>query len=460
MFSLNLRQYLPKSLFGRALLILVFPIVLIQFTVGGIFADRIFKEMTGIMSENYVRVINQVVTDFSSAEDRAISVERAEALGLTIVDVSGLPNRDLRERGFFDLSGLYIERSLSQKVDGLKAIELDRGSPFGIYLWIEQNDRIIMVSFSRRFVSARNPHQLPVIMVFTSLLLTAVAVFFLRNQITPIQNLAEAADAFGQGRSIPLRPRGATEVRRATGAFLGMRSRIERHIDQRTLMLSGVSHDLRTPLTRLKLGVSMLDDAGADKDALRSDITDMENIIDEFLTFAGEDQDEGWDSMSPADFIEDVLARCRRSTKEDQTITFETELSRGAMVEWRSTAIQRAIENLVENALRYGQTVSVRLDQVGDSLRIAIEDDGPGIAPEDREKSTNAFVRLDTARNQNKGAGTGLGLAIAQDILRAHGGTLRLDQSAALGGLSVILILPLSRKSPGVKTGSGVFSSA
>ena len=445
---MRLREYLPKSLFGRALLILVLPIVVIQVTVGGIFADRIFNEMTGIMSSNYVRAINQVTGDYVSSTNKEAVVERAAELGLQLSAEANLPDRPLNQRNFFDLSGLYIERALSDAVVGLKAMELEPVSPLRVYLWVERDEQMLQLVFPRRFVSARNPHQLPVIMVLTSLLLTAISVVFLRNQITPIKELAEAADAFGQGRMLPMRPRGASEVRRAARAFLDMRSRIDRHIDQRTLMLSGVSHDLRTPLTRLKLGLSMLSDTKEDTHELTKDISDMENIIDEFLSFAGEDQDEGWERVNPGNFLADIINRTKPMLGDGREIKYVSGIDDDLTVIWRTTAMSRAVTNLIGNAMRFGSSIEVSLTGDKKWLRITIEDDGPGIHPDEREAALNAFVRLDAARNQNKGGGAGLGLAIAKDIIHSHGGKLELSRSRKLGGLCCTLTLPILQDQP------------
>ena len=441
---MRLRELMPKSLFGRALLILVFPIVVIQLTVGGIFAHRIFNEMTGIMSSNYVRVINQTTRDFIAAEDKDAVTRKANELGLTIQSLEKVPTEPPGELNFFDLTGRYIERSLSEDVIGLQRMELEPNSPYRVSLWINRDQALMKLTFTRQFVSARNPHQLPVIMVLTSLLLTGIAIFFLRNQITPIRKLATAAEAFGQGRTTPLRPRGATEVRRATSAFLGMRQRIERHIDQRTLMLSGVSHDLRTPLTRLKLSVSMLPE-GQDTTDLLKDIEDMENIIDEFLNFAGENHEDQWENVNPKALVKKIVGTCERTLEVHHEISFKSVGDLPTNVVWRPTSVQRAIENLVQNAAKFGDQIEVRLIGNSKSIKIEIADNGPGIPENQRENALNAFVRLDPSRNQNKGGSVGLGLAITQDIMRSHGGSLNLGQSTSLGGLSVTLTFPRSR---------------
>ena len=251
----------------------------------------------------------------------------------------------------------------------------------------------------------------------------------------PITRLARAAEAFGRGRHLDYRPAGAVEVRAAGNAFLDMRARIERQIDQRTLMLSGVSHDLRTPLTRLKLGLSMLDDE--DREAMEQDVTDMERLIDEFLDFARGASEGEAKPVDPVALVAQIVEDMRRAERDVTLYLAEGE----GTVALRSAGIRRAVENLVNNAVRYGTRAEVSVLLTDKSLRIRVEDDGPGIPKERREEAVKPFVRLDTARNQNLGSGVGLGLSIATDIARAHGGMLRLGESERLGGLRAELVI-------------------
>ena len=241
---------------------------------------------------------------------------------------------------------------------------------------------------------------------------------------------AAAATAFGRGEHLPYVTRGATEVRAAGQAFLAMRARIERQIESRTLMLSGVSHDLRSPLTRLKLGLTLLpqDD---DTAALLGDISDMERLLEEFLAFARGDAMEDSVLCDPAEVLHTLIANALRSGHSIKIATLQT----CAPVSMRPFAVTRALENLVGNAQRFGKHVEVSLTVTPESLRYVIEDDGPGIPETDRAQAIEPFQRLDAARNPNQGGGVGLGLAIATDIARSHGGDVTLSQSQRLGGL-------------------------
>ena len=272
------------------------------------------------------------------------------------------------------------------------------------------------------------------IFFFTSIVMTVVAYMFLRNQLRPITKLARAAEDFGKGRNVAYRPRGALEVRAAGRAFLDMRARIDRQIEQRTLMLSGVSHDLRTPLTRLRLGLALIPE-DAEVAALQSDVAEMERMVDEFLSFVRGDAMEGSEPTDAVALIERTVARSGEGTRLAEVI------GTAQPVEMRPMAIARAVENLVSNARRFADRVDVRLEFQDRSLRISVEDNGPGIPEAQREEALRPFTRLEPSRDPNRGGGVGLGLSIAADIALSHGGALRLSQSERLGGLRADLVI-------------------
>jgi two-component system osmolarity sensor histidine kinase EnvZ len=259
-----------------------------------------------------------------------------------------------------------------------------------------------------------------------------IAYYFLRRQLRPITKLAEAAEEFGKGRAVKYRPRGAQEVRAAGRAFLDMRARIERQIEQRTLMLSGVSHDLRTPLTRMRLALSLLPE-DAEVVALQADVVQMERMVDEFLSFVRGDAMEGSELADVVALVQGVADRAG--------VPLAGIEGQAEPVMMRPQAIVRAVENLVSNAQRFGNRVELRLVFQERSLRIVVEDDGPGIPADRREEALRPFTRLDASRDPNRGAGVGLGLSIASDIALSHGGALRLSDSETLGGLRVDLVI-------------------
>jgi two-component system osmolarity sensor histidine kinase EnvZ len=264
-----------------------------------------------------------------------------------------------------------------------------------------------------------------------------VAILFLRNQIKPILRLSEAAESFGKGRPPPddFRPRGAREVRQAANAFIEMRDRIERHVEQRTIMLAGVSHDLRTVLTRFKLQLAMFEET-PELDAMRADVDEMQAMLEDYLAFAKGDSGEEIVRADIGEILSEVKSQAHGATE----VTIEVK-DAPLVVPLKRHAFKRAVANLVNNAARFAEHVSVSATRHDGSLWVEIEDDGPGIPEAEREHVFRPFYRLDHARNQDSGS-TGLGLAIARDIARIHGGDIALSQSP-LGGLKAVLKVPV-----------------
>tara|TARA_R100000935_G_scaffold10817_1_gene21610 strand:- start:485 stop:1426 length:942 start_codon:yes stop_codon:yes gene_type:complete len=305
-----------------------------------------------------------------------------------------------------------------------------------VTVWIATEQGPMSVDISRTRLSASNPHQLLVIMVVLGAVLTAISYIFLRNQLRPITRMARAAADYGKGRITPYHPGGAAEVRAAGMAFLDMRNRLERQIQQRTMMLSGVSHDLRTPLTRLRLGLSLLDDEEAEP--LTRDVDEMQRLLDSFLDFARSDAGDAMERVDPASIVRDLIADF---TRIGLAVTLQPGSGPQVTIPMRPAAIRRALDNLVGNALRYGNKAHIAVHVTDRAIRYVVEDDGPGIPADQHDDAIRPFTRLDAARNQDKGAGVGLGLAIVADIARSHGGVLRLSASDTLGGLKAELVL-------------------
>lgn len=437
MFFQWLKQYMPRSLYGRAALILIVPVVSVQLVVSVAFIRKHLENVSTQMADTLVREMD-LIEDETTA---AASPEEALALmqpflstlqiNVQFVAADEVPAYDYLR--WYDYSGRIVRNRISEGFPNMLASVFPDNRSVQFYLATDFGP--IRISVSRTRVAVTNPHQLIVTMVFFGGLMTVIAYIYLRNQLRPITKLADAAQAFGRGRSVPYSPRGATEVRAAGGAFLDMRSRIERQIEQRTLMLSGVSHDLRTPLTRLKLGLSMIDDDEAEP--LLRDVDEMQRLLDAFLDFSKGVAEGEPEASDPHDLIERIVEDAQRAG----TAVRLGEMSGKGTVMLRPMAIRRAVENLIGNAVRYGTCAEVSVLLSEKSLRIRVEDDGPGIPPDLRAESTRPFSRLDPSRNQNKGSGVGLGLAIVTDVARAHGGTLRLGESATLGGLCADIVI-------------------
>lgn len=431
------QRILPRSLYGRAALILIVPIVAIQLVFSTEFIQRFYEDVTDQMTQgvaiDLAFLLDAVEASPTLADAQARVVPLAEALAITLTLPAGpdAPQVDMRQR--IDLSGDTIIATLHARLPTLVAVDLTAENR-AVKLRFDSRFGPIGAEVNRRRMSAANPHQLIVLMVFTSVLLTVIAYFFLRRQLRPITKLAEAAEEFGKGRAVSYRPRGAQEVRAAGRAFLDMRARIERQIEQRTLMLSGVSHDLRTPLTRMRLALALMPE-DAEVEALQADVAQMERMVDEFLAFVRGDAMEGAVPTDAVALVREVVERAGPGVKLASV--------NGAPepVAMRPQAIVRAVENLVANAQRFGSQVELRLTFQDRRLGIRVEDDGPGIPADRREEALRPFTRLEAARDPNQRAGVGLGLSIASDIALSHGGALRLSQSETLGGLRVDLVI-------------------
>lgn len=432
-----LKRFMPSGLYGRAALILVLPVIFLQLVVSVVFIQRHFEDVTGQMTLTVTRELGYVYDLVARAPDQATALATlagptaALKMAIEFVPQQSVPIQDVRR--WYDLSGKVVIREFGRYLPQITRVLLPDDKL--VIVFADTRLGVVKTIFDRRRVSATNPHQLLVSMVGFGGLMTIIAYIYLRNQLRPIKRLAYAAEAFGRGRHEPYSPSGALEVRAAGAAFVDMRARIERQIEQRTLMLSGVSHDLRTPLTRLKLGLSMLDDE--DAKPLERDVEEMQRLLDEFLNFAKGASEGETKKVDPFELVDDIISDGVRSGLDVEKGEY---LGKG-MVKLRPVAIRRAIENLIGNAVRYGTKATVSVVMSDKSLRFRVEDDGPGIPTDLRGEAIKPFTRLDPSRNQDRGSGVGLGLAITADIARAHGGVLRLDQSEKLGGLCADIVI-------------------
>jgi len=431
-----IKRFLPKSIFGRFLLIVLMPIVILQIVVATVFYERHWDTVTR-------RLANAVAGDVSTliwmmntydAEDEQSLVFRIARIHLDL-EAYFRPGEQLPEVLTQGSTGLEEElsESLNQRVGRRFKIDMDAGNRM-ILIRVELRGGVLDVFVHEKRLISSTTDLFVFWLVGTSLVLAIIAAYFLRQQIRPIRRLAAAADSFGKGRTdIELKPAGAREVRQAASAFLMMRERILRQIGQRTQMLAGVSHDLRTPLTRMKLQLAMLGDSQGVAE-LKSDIADMERMVDGYLAFARGEGEEGVARTDLVAMINDVAASAHGITVD---VTTKGDLQ----VEVRPHALKRCLTNLIDNAQRYAKHVAITVQRMGRSVTVTIDDDGPGIAADSREAAFRAFFRLDPSRNPETG-GTGLGLTIARDIARNHGGDLTLEDSP-LGGLRAIVKLPV-----------------
>ena len=418
---------MPKRLYWRAAFILLFPVIFLQLIVSVVIIKRHFEGVTEQMTGTVASQIKLIATKVEAAEIDA-AIELSEALNMKLLAVESDKSIGLNSKRFYDVSGIVVIREL-YKLKWVQNVDLLDDDYVTVTLRLA--DMIFQLQFDRARVSASNPHQLIVNMVVFGAFFTLIAFMYLRNQLRPITRLAVAAEAFGRGQTVPYTASGAIEVKAAGNAFLEMRNRIERHIEQRTMILSGVSHDLRTPLTRLKLGISLLD--SDDKEPLERDLEEMRLMLDEFLTFAKAQDNEqsNFELLTVSSIIDSLKDDYQRSNAKLQVAN---NITTGSYF-MRPSLIRRALDNIIGNALRYGTLANLKVTIDNEYINFIVEDDGPGIPEEMRPEALKPFSRLDPARNQDKGMGVGLGLPIASDIAQAHGGSLRLLKSDKYGGL-------------------------
>lgn len=432
-------EVMPKGLYARALLIMIVPMVILQSVVAFVFMERHWNTVTRRLSAAVVQDIAALIDvyktypqDKDRTQIKAIAQQR---LGL-VVDF--LPTGDMPPPGpkpFFSLLDQALSVQIGRQITRPFWIDTVGRSNL-VEIRIQLDDAVMRVFAQRSAAYASNSEIFLFWMVGTSSILLIVAILFLRNQIRPILKLADAAESFGKGREVPnFRPRGAREVRRAANAFIEMKARIERAMEQRTAMLAGVSHDLRTILTRFKLELALVED-GPEVEGMRKDIDEMSAMLEAYLAFARGDSGEPAQPTDMAAALEELRSDAERNGHK-ATVTFHGL----PIVTVKPAAFKRCLGNLVSNAARYADEIAIVGHRDHRYLTVTIDDDGPGIPSEMREDVFKPFLRLDDARNQDEG-GTGLGLAIARDIARSHGGDITLADSP-MGGLRAVVRVPV-----------------
>jgi two-component system osmolarity sensor histidine kinase EnvZ len=433
-----MKRLTPSSLFGRSLLIIVLPVALMQIAVTYVFFDAHWQEVNSHLTEGLAGDVALIVQRYerepSAANLARIQAEAQENLGLSIVNQPDGVLPKGRRPSLFVAVDRSLTRALAERIDAPFWFDTNR-YPAYVDIRIKTPAGVLRIIAPKDRVFATRGHIFILWMTVATVLLTGISILFIRNQVRAIERLAVAAEAFGRGQDTPFRPHGAREVRQAARAFLAMKSRIQRHVEQRTVLLASVSHDLRTPLTRLKLQLAMAPQSGR-TEAMKADVADMEQMIDDYLAFARGEGSEGAESVRLADLI---AAVCAGSNLSGATIKVKVDPSLEARV--RPNAFKRALSNLVLNAASHARQVRVSAQSGAmGGVEIAVDDDGPGIPPDRREDAFAPFSRLNAARALNP-KGVGLGLAIARDVARGHGGDVVLGPSD-LGGLRAQMWLP------------------
>ncbi len=435
-----LKRILPRGLFWRSLIIIVAPMLLLQAIVSYVFFERDVDMTTRNMARSAAADIAFLVAIEDTTWGQERETMRALAARMLGYAITFIPNENVPAQvpgpSRFDVA---LQEVIAQQIGPNRNFSVEKSGDNYLEIHVDTRDGALRLIIPRDRVTVSAPNIFILWMVGSSLILLAIAVVFLRNQVRPIERLAFASDNFGKGRAVPdFKPYGATEVRRAAQAFINMRERIERHVGQRTEMLAGISHDLKTPLTRMKLALAMMGD-GADILALRADINEMERMLYEYLAFARGEGGEEAQMANLGDIVRDAADAAalvrggadRLSVQVDATISLAV----------RRLALKRCIVNLVDNALKHGKHVAVTLSRTAHDAEIIVDDDGPGIPASRHEEAFRPFHRLDEGRNLQAG-GSGLGLSIALDIARSHGGDLTLADNP-MGGLRAIIRLPV-----------------
>ncbi|MCB1384639.1 MAG: HAMP domain-containing protein [Nitratireductor sp.] len=432
---------MPRGLYARSILIIITPMVILQIVIAYVFMERHWQTVTQRLSTavtaDIASIIDIIETYPQDADYEEITRIARERLRLNIAILPPDPFPPPTAKPFFSILDDVLQEEVTRQIGRPFWIDTVGDSNLvEIRVRLEQPEKVLRVYARRSQAYASNSHIFLLWMVGASLFLIVVSILFLRNQIRPIQNLARAAELYGKGRDLPIdfHIRGAREVRQAGLAFLQMRERIDRQIQQRTAMLTGVSHDLRTILTRFKLQVALLGDSH-ETEELQRDIDEMQRMLQGYLDFAKGEAGEQIGVVRIADLFER-----HRNEASLKNCKYTVSSPKGLSIRGRPNALARMVGNIVTNAFRHASKVKATAVDDGQDIVLWVDDNGSGIPPGKREEVFKPFIRLDEARNQDE-SGTGLGLSIAKDIARLHGGDIKLEDSP-MGGLRATVRLP------------------
>ena len=423
----KLKKISPNGLYTRSLIIIIAPIVVLQAILTFVFLERHWQLVTKKLSSSVVSEIGMIIKMQRETDQEIISSYAKEFYDISINYYSNqeIPSDNNIPRTIVERT---LVREIKERLDTKTWVQ-DFPEEKKVKVIIPVDSSIIEFLIPRRNVYATNSHIFLVWMVISSILILSIAILFLRQQIKPIEKLAKAAESFGMGKKIEnFKPSGASEVRKAADAYIKMQERIEKFIEQRTLMLAGVSHDLRTPLTRIKLQLEMLS-KNKENEELLKDVDEMQYMLETYLDFSQTVSSEESSLVNINKLIEEVIDTSR---EENKSIIFKPIGKNEINHKCKYIALKRCIINIINNAKAYGDKIIIKLSESDNKININIEDNGPGISKKDYQKALKPFQRLDSSRNQNI-AGSGLGLSISQDIIKTLDGDLNLSKSE-IGG--------------------------
>ena len=434
-YGLNkfIKKLLPKQLFYRALLIVAVPIIILQLTISIVFFDSLWIKTNKGMTRALIGEIKTFISAYEKEEYNKDSLiilfQEHLDFNVKFEPYKILPKEDL-ERWFSPIDR-NLRRELKSKISNYWFDTISYKNL--IDLKIKYGDGYFQFYIPKERVMSSSARLFAFWITLPAFLLITIAIIFLKNQTRPIINLARASEKFGRGEDIEeFRPSGALEIRQAGFEFEKMRKRIIRHLNQRSEMLSGISHDLRTPLTRIKLQLSFIKDKKISK-KLSDDVGEMEKMLNEYLQFASSRSAETTKTFDLSELLETTIMKY-----EKKEIT--TDISKEVFLDGRKNLMQRCFSNLIDNAIKYSTNVYISLRKLNNNILITIDDDGPGIPENERENVFKPFYKIDKSRSDSKSS-VGLGLSIASDIVKSHGGNIKLETSPT-NGLGIKVILP------------------
>ena len=430
-----IKNLLPKRLFYRGLLIVAVPIVVLQVTITLVFFDSLWIKTNKGMTKSLVSEIVTIIDIYNNESDynkKIVTDLYNKNFSFTVRFLKNEKLPDIKVERWFSPMDRSLRRELKPKINRywFNTIAYEEI----VDLRIKFRDGVLQIFFPKERIQTSSVRIFALWITLPAILMITIAIIFLKNQTRPITKLAEASEKFGRGEDIEeFRPSGALEIRKAGLEFDKMRNRILRHLNQRSEMLSGISHDLRTPLTRIKLRLTMIKDNNLSK-KLSEDIDEMEKMLSEYLQFASSGAKEKSGTFELSELVENIINKYENpniSKNYNKRIYFNG----------RKNLIQRCINNLIDNSIKYGENINLIIEKKVSNIVISIEDDGPGIPESEYENVIKPFYKIDKSRSESKSS-VGLGLAISSDIIKSHGGDINFSKSN-LGGLKVMISLPV-----------------
>ncbi len=430
-----IKNLLPKRLFYRGLLIVAVPIVVLQVTITLVFFDSLWIKTNKGMTKSLVSEIVTIIDIYNNESEynkKIVTDLYNKNFSFTVRFLKNEKLPDIKVERWFSPMDRTLRRELKPKINRYWFNTMAYEEI--VDLRIKFRDGVLQIFFPKERIQTSSVRIFALWITLPAILMITIAIIFLKNQTRPITKLAEASEKFGRGEDIEeFRPSGALEIRKAGLEFDKMRNRILRHLNQRSEMLSGISHDLRTPLTRIKLQLTMIKDKNLSK-RLSEDIDEMEKMLSEYLQFASSGAKEKSGTFDLSELVENIINKYENpniSKNYNKRIYFNG----------RKNLIQRCINNLIDNSIKYGEKTNLIIEKKVSNIVISIEDDGPGIPESEYENVIKPFYKIDKSRSESKSS-VGLGLAISSDIIKSHGGDINFSKSN-LGGLKVMISLPV-----------------